>query len=164
MEAKNRYGLVILNYMLTSNHIHLLVVDDGDRDVIPRSIQLMAGRTASDYNQRKRRKGAFWEDRYHAAAVERRKFISIQSVVEISAMGRTTAFFIPWPGTLPDQLNSLHAQMFFHGARCIQGFNPRKIVPPARHRKSPAHRTQVIDIGVFIPHDTAGHGGQTVFF
>jgi putative transposase len=56
--------------MVTSNHIHLLVVDDGDRDVIPRSIQLVAGRTAWEYNQRKKRKGAFWEDRYHATAVE----------------------------------------------------------------------------------------------
>jgi putative transposase len=61
---------MILNYMVTSNHIHLLVVDDGDRDVIPRSIQLVAGRTAWEYNQRKRWKGAFWEDRYHATAIE----------------------------------------------------------------------------------------------
>ena len=57
LEAKRRYGLVILDYMVTSNHIHLLVVDAGDRDVIPRSIQLVAGRTAREYNQRKRRKG-----------------------------------------------------------------------------------------------------------
>jgi putative transposase len=56
--------------MLTSNHIHLLVGDDGDRDMIPRSIQLVAGRTGQEYNQRKTRKGAFWEDRYHATAVE----------------------------------------------------------------------------------------------
>jgi putative transposase len=70
LEAKRRYGLVILNYMVTSNHIHLLIVDDGDRDVIPRSIQLVAGRTAREYNQRKKRKGAFWEDRYHATAIE----------------------------------------------------------------------------------------------
>jgi putative transposase len=27
-EAKKRYGLFVLNYMVTSNHIHLLVVDD----------------------------------------------------------------------------------------------------------------------------------------
>ncbi len=56
--------------MVTSNHIHLLVADDGDRDVISKSIQLVAGRTAQEYNQRKSRKGAFWEDRYHATAVE----------------------------------------------------------------------------------------------
>lgn len=68
-EARKRYGLRILNYIVTSNHIHLLVVDTG-KDVIPRSLQLVAGRTAQEFNQRKKRKGAFWEDRYHAVAVE----------------------------------------------------------------------------------------------
>ena len=69
-QAKKRYGLTILNYMVTSNHIHLLVSDDGGREVIPKSIKLIAGRTGQEYNQRKNRKGAFWEDRYHATAVE----------------------------------------------------------------------------------------------
>jgi putative transposase len=69
-QARKRYGLKILNYMLTSNHVHLLVVDDGDRDVIPNSMQLVAGRTGQEYNQRKDRNGAYWEDRYHATAVE----------------------------------------------------------------------------------------------
>ena len=41
-------------------HVHLLVSDDGDRASIPRSIQLVAGRTGQEYNQRKGRKGAFW--------------------------------------------------------------------------------------------------------
>ena len=69
-EAKKRYDLVILNYMVTSNHVHLLLADDGDRMSIPRSIQLVAGRTGQEYNQRKGRKGSFWQDRYHATAVE----------------------------------------------------------------------------------------------
>jgi putative transposase len=69
-QARKRYGLTILNYMITSNHIHLLVVDDGDRDAIPRAMQLVAGRTGQEYNQRKGRQGAYWEDRYHATAVE----------------------------------------------------------------------------------------------
>ena len=69
-KAKKRHGLVILNYIVTSNHIHLLVLDDGDRDVIPSSIRLVAGRTGQEYNGRKMRKGAFWEDRYHATAIE----------------------------------------------------------------------------------------------
>lgn len=69
-EAKRRYGLTILNYVVTSNHIHLLVVDDNDRMTIPKAIQLTAGRVAQEYNQRKRRKGAYWEDWYHATAIE----------------------------------------------------------------------------------------------
>ena len=59
-----------VNYMVTSNHIHILLRDHGDRDVIPRSMQLIAGRTGQEFNQRKGRKGAYWEDRYHATAVE----------------------------------------------------------------------------------------------
>ena len=69
-EARKRFGLSVLNYMVTSNHIHLLVRDNGKRDVIPKSIQLIAGSPGQEYNQRKNRKGAFWEDRYHATAVE----------------------------------------------------------------------------------------------
>jgi putative transposase len=69
-EAKKRYRLRVLNYMATSNHIHLLVFDSGERNTIPKSMQLIAGRTAQEFNQRKKRKGAFWEDRYHATAVE----------------------------------------------------------------------------------------------
>jgi putative transposase len=67
-EAKKRFGLSILNYIATSNHIHLLVKDRG-RNEIPKSIQLVAGRVAQEFNQRKKRKGAFWEDRYHATAI-----------------------------------------------------------------------------------------------
>ena len=69
-EAKRRYGLTILNYTVTSNHIHLLVLDEKGRDVIPQSIKLIAGRIGQEFNLRKKRKGAFWEDRYHATAVE----------------------------------------------------------------------------------------------
>jgi REP element-mobilizing transposase RayT len=68
-ETKKRFGLDILNYTVTSNHIHLLVAD-GEDEVIPKSIQLVAGKTAQQYNRRKKRKGAFWEDRYHATAIE----------------------------------------------------------------------------------------------
>jgi len=68
-EAKKRFGLDILNYTVTCNHIHLLVVD-GEEEVIPKSLQLVAGKTAQEFNRRKERKGAFWEDRYHATAIE----------------------------------------------------------------------------------------------
>ncbi len=68
-EAKKRFGLRVLNYVVTSNHVHLLVQDTGE-GVIPQSMQLVAGRTAQEYNHRKARQGAFWEDRYHATAVE----------------------------------------------------------------------------------------------
>ncbi len=73
-EAKKRYGLCVLNYIVTSNHIHLLVFDTG-KNVISDSMQLIAGRTAQEYNKRKTRKGAFWEDRYHATAVDSNAYL-----------------------------------------------------------------------------------------
>ena len=70
LEAKKRFGLRVLNFAVTCNHVHLLVVDSADPRVVPRSLQLIAGRTAQEFNFRKHRAGAFWEDRYHATAIE----------------------------------------------------------------------------------------------
>jgi REP-associated tyrosine transposase len=67
-EAKKRFGLCVLDYTVTSNHIHLLIKDTG-ANVIAESMQLIAGRTAQEYNQRKGKQGSFWEDRYHATAI-----------------------------------------------------------------------------------------------
>ena len=67
--ARKRFGLCVLDYQVTSNHAHLLVLDRG-RDEIAAGMQLVAGRTGQDYNGRKSRRGAFWEDRYHATAVD----------------------------------------------------------------------------------------------
>jgi putative transposase len=67
--ARRRYGLSVLNYIVTSNHVHLLVVDQGHNEIAA-AIQLIASRTAQEFNRRKNRRGAFWEDRYHATAVQ----------------------------------------------------------------------------------------------
>ena len=61
--------------MVTCNHIHLLVRDRGDGE-IARSLQLVAGRTGQEYNRRKNRKGAYWEDRYHATAVDTENYLA----------------------------------------------------------------------------------------
>ena len=45
-------------------------------------MQLLAGRTGQEFNQRKRRKGAYWEDRYHATAIERNHHL-VQCMVYI---------------------------------------------------------------------------------
>ena len=68
-ESKKRFGLSVYNYMVTSNHIHLLVKSNDETD-ISKSMQLIAGTTAQNYNNRKNRKGAYWENRYHATAIE----------------------------------------------------------------------------------------------
>nr|HID59916.1 hypothetical protein [Desulfobacterales bacterium] len=43
----------MLNYTVTSNDIHLLVFDAGGREVMDKSMHLVAGRTAQEYSQRK---------------------------------------------------------------------------------------------------------------
>ena len=42
----------------------------------PSIILVMLRRTGQEYNQRKGRKGAFWEDRYHATAVETNEYLA----------------------------------------------------------------------------------------
>lgn len=68
-EAKKRFGLSIVNYVVTSNHVHLLLRDT-EPGVIAQSVQLVAARTGQEFNTRTGRHGAFWQDRYHATAVE----------------------------------------------------------------------------------------------
>jgi REP element-mobilizing transposase RayT len=68
-EAKKRFGISVLNYIVTSNHIHLLVRDICPQGDISQFMQLMQSRTAQEFNKRKNRKGAYWEDRYHATAI-----------------------------------------------------------------------------------------------
>jgi len=52
-EAKKQFGLSVLDYMVTSNHIHLLIKDTGP-NAIARSMQLIAGRTAQEYTSESR--------------------------------------------------------------------------------------------------------------
>ena len=69
-KANNRFDISILNYMITSNHIHLLVMDGYEDCSIANSMQLVSGRMAQEYNNRNNRSGSFWGDRYHATAVQ----------------------------------------------------------------------------------------------
>jgi len=82
-EAKKRFGVHVLNYMVTSNHIHLLISDNTAEGNIPTFMQLVQSRTAQEYNNRTNRKGAFWEDRYHATAISSDEHI-IQCMVYIN--------------------------------------------------------------------------------
>jgi putative transposase len=69
-EAKKRFNISILNYAVTSNHIHCVVMNNANTNEIAKAMHLASGRTAQEYNERKNRHGSFWGDRYHATAVE----------------------------------------------------------------------------------------------
>lgn len=69
-KAKSRFDINILNYAVTSNHIHVLMENKKNVNAISKALHLTEGRTAQDFNIRKSRRGPFWEDRYNATAVE----------------------------------------------------------------------------------------------
>ncbi len=97
--AIKRYKLVVLNYCITDNHVHLIVHSRDSRTVIAKSMQLIAGRTGQEYNERKRRSGAFWEDRYHATAVQDKHHLLRCMVYVDLNMVRAKAVYHPteWP-------------------------------------------------------------------
>ncbi|MEA1926670.1 MAG: transposase [Candidatus Auribacterota bacterium] len=69
-----RYGVSILGYCLTSNHIHLVAYAEQD-GAISRLMQLVEGCVAQQYNRRKERKGAFWEDRFHCTLIDTGRYL-----------------------------------------------------------------------------------------
>ena len=64
-ETIKRFKIDILNYVVTSNHIHLLVWVR-KAEALPKAMQFLNGEFGQYYNKRKKREGAFWRDRYHS--------------------------------------------------------------------------------------------------
>ena len=52
------------------------MVAGGPRDTILKSIQLIAGRSGQVYNLRKSRTDDFWQDRYHATAIQTNELLN----------------------------------------------------------------------------------------
>ncbi|HEX2958735.1 MAG TPA: transposase [Chitinispirillaceae bacterium] len=69
-KARDRFGITVLGYCVTCNHIHLMLEDTGIIDAIPRSMQFMQGQFAQSYNRNTGRINAFWGDRYFATAIQ----------------------------------------------------------------------------------------------
>lgn len=98
--------------MVTSNHIHLLALDNHEKSVIAQVMHLTAGRTAQEYNQRKNRSGAFWEDRYQSTAIETDNHL-VQCMIYID-MNMVRAGVVDHPQKWP-----------YCGYQEIQGFRQR---------------------------------------
>lgn len=59
----------VLNYVITSNHVHLLVWVRRMRDLSD-MMHWLQGAVAQDYNRRKKREGSFWRGRFHPTLIE----------------------------------------------------------------------------------------------
>lgn len=68
-ETVRRFNIAVLDYMITCNHVHLLLRSD-DINKISAAMQYLQGLTARDYNRRKGRSGSFWSDRFNPTLVE----------------------------------------------------------------------------------------------
>jgi putative transposase len=71
----SRFKVDVLNYMITSNHVHLLLYA-GKGTEIEKGMQYLQGRMAQRYNKRTGREGAFWSGRYHATLIENGSHLS----------------------------------------------------------------------------------------
>ncbi len=70
------YPVTCLGYCITSNHTHLLLKVEGVAEkVLGRFMQTLEGDFAQWYNIRKKRKGAFWSDRYHAVMIDSGEYL-----------------------------------------------------------------------------------------
>ena len=69
IDMNKRHKVEVLDYMITSNHVHLLVWSKRYSE-IPVAIQYLHSRVAQEYNHMKNREGTFWKDRYHSTLVK----------------------------------------------------------------------------------------------
>ena len=68
-QSVRKFGISILNFCITSNHTHILVIVHRPAR-LSTFMRHLEGEFASRYNRLKHRRGAFWNERYHATLVE----------------------------------------------------------------------------------------------
>ena len=70
-EATQRFNSSVLGYVITSNHVHVLIAT-GDRGhpQVSEAMQHVHGEMGQHYNMEKDREGSFWSNRFHATWVE----------------------------------------------------------------------------------------------
>jgi putative transposase len=68
----DEFDLSLFSYCITSNHVHLLLRPDpsGGLGTLSRFMQSLEGDFAQEFNRQKKRKNAFWGDRYHATMID----------------------------------------------------------------------------------------------
>lgn len=68
-EMTKSYNVKVLDYVITSNHVHLLLWSD-TAETLSEGMRFLQGSFAQDYNRRKKRSGAFWSGRFHATLIQ----------------------------------------------------------------------------------------------
>ena len=76
-------------------------------------MQLIPSRAAQYYNRTKNRKGAYWEDRYHATAVDADEYLARSSFMQLAGSDRR--FFLTYPEE--DSIECRHDQQGQEGGK-----------------------------------------------
>ena len=94
-EGLRRYAVTLLGYCVTCNHVHLVVYGAAE-GAVSELMQLVEGRVARQYNDRKGRDGAFWSDRFHGTMIDSGEYLwNCLTYVDLN-MARAQA--VPEPG------------------------------------------------------------------
>ena len=68
-EMRKRYRVDILDYIVTSNHVHLLLTARKGKN-ISEGLCYLHGRIAQFYNLENKKQGSFWSDRFHSTLIQ----------------------------------------------------------------------------------------------
>ena len=68
-QGVRQYGMDVLDYIVTSNHVHLLVAAKGGTE-ISETMRYVHGRIGQWHNGQRGQTGAFWGDRYHPTRIQ----------------------------------------------------------------------------------------------
>ena len=68
-EGLQRFGVTLLGYCVTCNHVHLIVYA-ATTAAVSELMGLLEGQVGAQYNRRKGIDGAFWSDRFHATMID----------------------------------------------------------------------------------------------
>ena len=68
-EMRKRYRIDVLDYIVTSNHVHLLLTSSKGRR-ISEGLKYLHGRVAQFHNLQTGKRGSFWSDRFHSTLIQ----------------------------------------------------------------------------------------------
>jgi putative transposase len=68
-QAVKRYPIQVMDFIVTSNHIHLLLTAENGED-ISLAMKFLHGDMAQHYNAWKHREGSFWTNRFHVTRIQ----------------------------------------------------------------------------------------------
>ena len=68
-ETSRRFRIDVLDYMVTSNHVHLLLTAEQSNEISP-ALQYLHGTMGQRYNLQRHDEGAFWSNRFHSTMIQ----------------------------------------------------------------------------------------------